>query len=92
MRALRVEAEWSPRGGYRPSPAEERTRVARRGNMVWRNPAFGVHELAEPEIGPEEVLVRVRACGICGSDVHLYERDAEGYMLYPGMEIGRAHV
>ena len=24
----------------------------------------------EPEVGPEDVLVRVRACGICGSDVH----------------------
>jgi len=24
----------------------------------------------EPEIGPEDVLIRVRACGICGSDVH----------------------
>jgi L-iditol 2-dehydrogenase len=24
----------------------------------------------EPEIGPDDVLVRVRACGICGSDVH----------------------
>jgi L-iditol 2-dehydrogenase len=23
-----------------------------------------------PEIGPDDVLVRVRACGICGSDVH----------------------
>jgi L-iditol 2-dehydrogenase len=30
-------------------------------------------ELADvdvPAIGPEEVLIRVRACGICGSDVH----------------------
>jgi len=26
--------------------------------------------MAEPEIGPDDVLVRVRACGICGSDVH----------------------
>jgi L-iditol 2-dehydrogenase len=26
-----------------------------------------------PEIGPGEVLVRVRACGICGSDVHGYD-------------------
>ena len=26
--------------------------------------------MAEPEIGLEDVLVRVRACGICGSDVH----------------------
>jgi L-iditol 2-dehydrogenase len=26
--------------------------------------------MAAPEIGPGDVLVRVRACGICGSDVH----------------------
>jgi L-iditol 2-dehydrogenase len=26
--------------------------------------------MPEPEIGPEDVLVRVRACGICGSDIH----------------------
>jgi len=24
-----------------------------------------------PEIGPEEVLVDVKACGICGSDIHI---------------------
>jgi len=29
-----------------------------------------VTEVAEPEIGAADVLVRVRACGICGSDVH----------------------
>ena len=27
-------------------------------------------EMPEPVIGPEDVLVRVKACGICGSDVH----------------------
>jgi L-iditol 2-dehydrogenase len=27
-------------------------------------------EMPEPEPGPDDVLVRVRACGICGSDVH----------------------
>src|SRR4026209_2586618 len=26
-----------------------------------------------PTIGPDEVLVRVHACGICGSDVHGYD-------------------
>ena len=33
-------------------------------------------ELAEmplPAVGPDEVLVRVEACGICGSDVHGYD-------------------
>jgi len=27
-------------------------------------------DVPEPERGPDEVLVRVKACGICGSDVH----------------------
>src|ERR1035438_10757856 len=33
-----------------------------------------VTELAEPEIGAADVLVQVRACGICGSDVHGLDR------------------
>lgn len=82
---MQVEAEWAPREGYRVSRAEEERRVARNGSMVWRNPAFAVRDLPEPEIAPDEVLIRVRACGICGSDVHIYERDDEGYMLYPGL-------
>jgi scyllo-inosose 3-dehydrogenase len=82
---MQVQAEWAPREGYRVSRAEEERRVARNGSMVWRNPAFAVRDLPEPEIAPDEVLIRVRACGICGSDVHIYERDAEGYMLYPGL-------
>jgi len=32
-----------------------------------------VADLPEPEPGPGEVLVRVAACGICGSDVHGYD-------------------
>ena len=31
---------------------------------------FAVEEFPEPSLQPNEVLVRVRACGICGSDVH----------------------
>lgn len=27
-------------------------------------------EVPEPEVGDEDVLIRVKACGICGSDVH----------------------
>lgn len=30
-------------------------------------------ELPRPEPAPDEVLVRVRACGICGSDVHGFD-------------------
>jgi len=30
-------------------------------------------DLPTPAIGPDEVLIRVAACGICGSDVHGYD-------------------
>jgi L-iditol 2-dehydrogenase len=32
-----------------------------------------IAELPEPTAGPDEVLIRVAACGICGSDVHGYD-------------------
>jgi L-iditol 2-dehydrogenase len=30
-------------------------------------------EFPEPSVGPEDVLINIRACGICGSDVHGYD-------------------
>ena len=32
-----------------------------------------IADLPRPEPGPDEVLIRVAACGICGSDVHGYD-------------------
>jgi threonine dehydrogenase-like Zn-dependent dehydrogenase len=40
-----------------------RAAVARRGQLV-------IEEVPDPVPGPGEVLARVRACGICGSDLH----------------------
>lgn len=31
---------------------------------------FSFEDAPPPEVGPEDVLIRVKACGICGSDVH----------------------
>ena len=31
---------------------------------------FAYEDVPDPEPGPDEVLVAVKACGICGSDVH----------------------
>src|SRR5260370_2339338 len=43
-----------------------------------------ITELEQPSIGPEDVLIRSRAVGICGSDIELYRgiRPA-GYYPYP---------
>ena len=31
---------------------------------------FEYREVPDPQFGPEDVLIKVKACGICGSDVH----------------------
>lgn len=38
-----------------------------------------------PEIGPHDVLIKVHACGICGSDVHSYKA---GFYIRPGQIMG----
>ena len=38
-----------------------------------------VHELPIPEIGDDEILVKVEGCGICGTDVHEYKGDPFGF-------------
>ena len=37
---------------------------------IARNRAIVVDDIADPVPGPGDALVRVRACGICGSDLH----------------------
>lgn len=53
--------------------------------------AVTVREIAQPEPGPGEVLVRVRAAGICGSDLHSWRSGElwfpEAAPLIPGHEI-----
>jgi L-iditol 2-dehydrogenase len=41
-------------------------------------PGLEVIDAERPEIRPGEVLLQVAACGICGSDLHLYEWDEVG--------------
>ena len=32
-----------------------------------------VTDVEEPSVGPDDVLIQVEACGICGSDIHGYD-------------------
>jgi threonine 3-dehydrogenase len=39
-------------------------------------PGFVLKDVPEPRIRDDEVLIRVRRAGVCGTDVHIYEWDA----------------
>jgi 2-desacetyl-2-hydroxyethyl bacteriochlorophyllide A dehydrogenase len=54
--------------------------------MVYAAPRdLRLEDLADPELGPDDVLVRIEACGICGSDVASYEL---GHYAKPGQVLG----
>jgi (R,R)-butanediol dehydrogenase/meso-butanediol dehydrogenase/diacetyl reductase len=42
---------------------------------------FEVVELDDPTPGPGELVLRVQACGICGSDLNSYKRFPAGAVL-----------
>jgi 2-desacetyl-2-hydroxyethyl bacteriochlorophyllide A dehydrogenase len=50
--------------------------------LFYGGPNVRVTEMTTPEPGPGEVLVRVRAAGICGSDLHGYREPRPG-VTYP---------
>jgi len=39
---------------------------------------FELREVPVPEVGPRDVLVAVKACGVCGSDIHFTENGRIG--------------
>lgn len=85
MKALTLRAEFAPREGYALTQRERQEHRIQAGNMVWRQPRISLGNAPDPQPRPDEVIVQVAAVGICGSDMHMYEADAEsGYMLYPG--------
>ncbi len=86
MKALVVDAQWKPRKGYPLSKEEETRKRVLMGSQVWWNPHFTVKDIPIPNLKKnDEVLIKVKSCGICGSDTHLYETDEEGYIIFSGL-------
>lgn len=82
MQALLVDAEWSPRSEYDLTAEERERRRAMNGSGVWRDPELRVVERERPDPAPDEVLVKVRYAGVCGSDIAMVETDDDGYIHY----------
>lgn len=85
MRALVLDAKWDPRPDYHVSDWEKETGKAITGSSIWRHPKLQVQTVPDPTPGPDDVLLAIKACGVCGSDIHFYEHDKDDYILYPGL-------
>ena len=85
MRALTLSAQWAPKPGYDLTDREREHRRPRNANMVWKTPALDLVDVPDPTLKPDQVMLEIAAVGICGSDMHMYEAGADGYMLYPGL-------
>ncbi|MGQ9779746.1 MAG: scyllo-inosose 3-dehydrogenase [Bacillota bacterium] len=85
MKAVTLFAEWAPKPEFKLGPKDIDGKLTYLGSKVWRHPQLKIVEKETPKIGPTEVLIKVKACGICGSDVHMAQADENGYILYPGL-------
>lgn len=85
MKTITLSAAWKPQQDFKLGVKDVEGKLTYLGSQVWKDPQITITDKAVPSIGPEEVLIKVKACGICGSDVHMAQSDQQGYILYPGL-------
>ncbi len=82
MKALTLTADFAPKPDYQLNERERTTHRIQAGSQVWKNPHIAVGQSADPKPKDDEVIIKVGAVGICGSDMHMYEAGKDGYILY----------
>jgi len=85
MKTATLFAEWDPKPEFNLGAKDIEGKLTYLGSKVWRHPHIKLVEKDVPVPGPTEVLIEVKACGICGSDVHMLQSDDSGYIFYPGL-------
>jgi len=85
MKTIELKAKWDPKPGFKLGSKDIEGILTYLGSQVWRNPVVEVVEKQKPQIKSNEVLIKVKRCGICGSDVHMAQTYEDGYIYYPGL-------
>jgi len=80
MKTVTLYADWQPKPDFKLGAKDIDGKLTYLGSKVWKNPELKIVEKDVPKIGPTEVLIKVKACGICGSDVHMAQPDDNGYI------------
>ncbi|MCK5203438.1 MAG: alcohol dehydrogenase catalytic domain-containing protein, partial [Desulfobacterales bacterium] len=71
MKTVTLFADWDPKPDNKLGSKDIEGKLSYLGSKVWRNPGMKIVDKAIPKPGPGQVIVKVKACGICGSDVHM---------------------
>lgn len=85
MKGVELIADWKPTKDYKAHVGDIEGKKTYLSSKVWHNPSISIVDRPIPEIGPNDVLLKVEACGICGTDVHLLQTKDDGHMMYPGL-------
>jgi threonine dehydrogenase-like Zn-dependent dehydrogenase len=85
MKVVELNAEWSPKPDFQLGSKDIEGKLTYLGSKVWKDPSVRVTEKDKPTIKDDEVLIKVKRCGICGSDVHMAQSYDDGYIYYPGL-------
>ena len=85
MKTACLNADWDPKPDFKLGSKDIEGKLTYLGSKVWRNPRMEFIQKEIPVPGPEDVLIEVKACGICGSDVHMRQAYDDGYIYYPGL-------
>jgi (R,R)-butanediol dehydrogenase/meso-butanediol dehydrogenase/diacetyl reductase len=85
MKTVTLYADWDPKPDFKLGTKDIDGKLSYLGSKVWRNPRLQMINKPIPEPAPGQVIVKVKACGICGSDVHMAQAKPDGYIFYPGL-------
>lgn len=86
MKAVVLRAKWDPKPDFVLGSKDVDGKLTYLGSKVWRYPEVKLEEVDVPKIEkPTDVIIEVKASGICGSDVHMAQADEDGYIFYPGL-------
>ncbi len=56
--------------------------------VFYKKEDLRIEELEIPKIKPDEVLIKVHACGICGTDIHIFDGDKGAAATPPKTVLG----
>ncbi len=62
-----------------------------RGVVFLGNRELELREFPDPVPGPRDVVIEIKASGICGTDLHLYRHSGDGPAI-PGMDTSEPSI